>query len=267
MAVPWPFGRWWMDELKRGWDDLFSLSSAAAGSIGLPVRGTLPGDPFGAVVGVVRARVIGKNRTFRVNGRDVALILDDISVEGTDLARSMGQYGEVRIAARDIEWDGGRLERMEIRARNVHLRPAVSPTLVAAPVRWEALVAVSSASSWWASAASRFDLAFSAGVPHIGLAGRRPWVRLELEAAAAGRSIRLQPRALRLGKWRMPLRLPAHHVGLRSLPRDVVLTAVETDSVGIVVRGYLSEWRRSVSLVDVERFVAALLVDTARIDI
>ena len=267
MAVPWPFGRWWVDELRRGWDDLFSLSSAAVGSIGLPVRGTLPGDPFGAIVGVLRARVVGKNRTFRVNGRDLTLILDDISVEGNDLARSMGQYGEVRITARDIEWDGGRLERMEIQARNVHLRPAVLPTLVAAPVRWEVFVAAASASSWWANAASRFDLGFSTGVPHIGLAGRRSWVRLELEVAAAGRSIRVRPRALRLGNWRLPLLLPVRHVWLHSLPSDIVLTEIESDSAGVMLRGQLSEWRRSLSLADVERFVAALLAETARIDI
>ena len=235
--------------------------------MGMPFPQTLPGDPFGAIVEAIRARLTGKNRTFRVKGRDLTLVLDDISVDGTDLARSMGQYGEVSIAARDIEWEGGRLERMEIRARNVHLQPGASPALVAAPVLWEVNIRASFASSWLATVEPRFDLAIGAGSAHIGLAGRAPWARVEVEASGEGRSILLRPRALRLGSRRLPLRLPAYHVSLAALPSDVVLTSVEPNSASVVVRGFLSEWRRSLSQGDVERFVAVLGAGQGRIDI
>jgi hypothetical protein len=268
MATPWPFDyHRWLDEWKRGLTELLSLPSAVGASIGLPFPQTLPGDPFGLIVDVVRARLIGQNRTFRVNGRDLTLVLDNISVDGTDLARSVGQYGEVRIGARDVEWDGGRVERMEIQARNVHLWPAASPTLVAAPVRWEVLIPASSASSWLATVAPRFEVAFDTNGPHIGLAGRAPWARVEVGAGADGRSVRLQPRALRLGGRRVPMRLPAYHVSLPMLPRDVMLTSVEPDPAGVVVRGFLSEWRRPLSIGDVAGFVTALLAGKGRIDI
>ncbi len=235
--------------------------------MGMPAAQTLPGDPFGAILDAVRARLIDKTRMFRVKGRDLTMVLDDISVVGTDLARSMGQYGEVRIAARDIEWEGGRLERMEIQARNVHLRPGASPTLVAAPVLWEVNIPASFASSWLARVRPRFDLAIDASSPHIGLAGRAPWARVEVEAAGEGRSVLLRPRALRLGSRRLTLRLPAYHVSLGSLPSDVVLTSVEPHSAGVVMRGTVSEWRRSLSQGDVERFVAVLRAGQGRIDL
>ena len=266
MAAATPFDRWWPDEWKRTWTELLSLSPAGA-LMGMPFAQTLPGDPFGAIVDAVRARLIGKNRTFRVKGRDLTMVLDDISVDGTDLARSMGQYGEVRIAAHDIEWEGGQLEQMEIRARNVHLWPGTAPTLVAAPVLWEVNIRASFASSWLATVEPRFDLAIDASSPHIGLAGRAPWARVEVEAASEGRSILLRPRRLRLGSRRLPLRLPAYHVSLASLPSDVVLTSVEPLPAGIVMRGFVGEWRRSLSQGDVERFVAVLRAGQGRIDI
>jgi hypothetical protein len=269
MAASTPFDHWWPDEWKRAWTELVSLSGAAGTLMGMPFPLTLPGDPFGAIVDAVRARLIGKNRTFLVKGHDLTMVLDDISVEGTDLARSMGQYGEVRIAGRDIEWESGRLDQVEIRARNVHLWPGASPTLVAAPVLWEVDIPASFASSWLATVEPRFDLAIGVSSPHIGLAGRAaPWARLEVEAAGEGRSILLRPRALRVGSRRLPLRLPAYHVSLAaSLPSDVVLTSVEPHSAGVVMRGFVSEWRRSLSQGDVERFVAALRTGQGRIDI
>ena len=268
MAASTPFDRSWPDEWKRTWTELLSLSRAAGALMGMPFPVTLPGDPFGAIVDAVRARLIGKNRTFRVKGRDLTMVLDELSVDGTDLARSMGQYGEVRIAGRDIEWEGGRLDQMEIRARNVHLRPGASPTLVAAPVLWEVNIPASFASSWLATVEPRIDLAIGASSPHIGLAGRAPWARMEVEAAGEGRSILLRPRALRVGGRRMPLRLPAYHVSLAaSLPSDVALTSVEPHSAGVVIRGFVSEWRRSLSQGDIERFVAMLRTGQGRIDI
>ena len=235
--------------------------------MGMPFPQTLPGDPFGVIVGAVRAQLIGKIRTFRVKGRDLTMVLDDISVGGTDLARSIGQYGGVRIAARDIEWEGGGLERVVFQARNVHLSPGASPALVAAPVLWEANIPASFVSSWLATVEPRFDLAIDASGPHIGLAGRAPWARMEVETAGQGRSILLPPRALRLGSRRLTLRLPAYHVSLASLPSDVVLTSVEPHSAGVVMRGIVSEWRRSLSPGDAERFVAVLRAGQGRIDI
>ncbi len=267
MSASTPSDRWWPDEWKRTWTELLSLSKSAGALIGMPIPQTLPGDPFGAIVDAVRARLIGKNRTFRVNGHDLTMILDDISVDGTDVARSMGQYGEVRIAARDIEWAGGRLERAEIQARNVHLWPGAAPALIAAPVRWEVRIPASFASSWLAAAEPRFDLAIDATGPHIGLAGRAPWARVEIDAAGEGRSILLRPRALRIGSRRLRLRLPGRHVSLSSLPSDVVLTSVEPYSGGVVMRGFVSEWRRSLSQDDVQRFAAVLRAGQGRIDI
>ena len=129
MAVAewWPSGRSWPGDWRRSWSDLLSASSTVAASLGWPASDVLPGDPFGVVVDAARGWLVGQPRTLRISGRDLTLTLTDIAVEGSDMARAMGQYGQVRICARAVQWDGHQFGRLEILARNVHLRPAANP--------------------------------------------------------------------------------------------------------------------------------------------
>jgi hypothetical protein len=266
MAEWWRFDRSRADEWKRTWTEIVSMSSAAAASIGLPQPGTLPGDPFALLVDAARAWLTGKKRTFRFSGHDLTLTLSDISVEGADLARVMGQYGQVRIFARDVQWHVYQMERIEVRASNVYVRPGLRLALVAAPVHCEAFVSASFASSWLATVSPRLELALVAGVPQVGVAGM-PWVRLEVETDAEGQSIRLRPRALYLLDRRLSLWSPAFHLTLPELPDGFMLTSVEPAPGGFLVRGLFSEWQRSLSRDDVERLLAGMRAGQDRLDI
>jgi len=253
MAEWWPF-----DELKKNLTEVLSLSSAAVASLGLPQPGLLAGDPFTVIVDTARNWLIGKKRTFAFAGHDLTLVLEDLSVEGSDLARAVGQYGQVRILARDVEWGDYQLERLEVQARNVYLRPGTKPVLVAAPVHTEAFVSAAAASRWLAAVSPRLELATHAGIPQIGIVGA-PWARLEVEAGAEGKSIRVVPRALHLLDRRLSLPgVPAYHVPLPELPFDVMLTSVEPAPGGFVMRGLLPEWRRSLSRSDLERLLTTM---------
>jgi LmeA-like phospholipid-binding len=246
------------DEWRRNLSEGLSLSSAAAASLGLPQPGLLVGDPFGAIVDTARNWLIGRKRTFTFAGLDLTLVLEDLSVEGSDLAKAVGQYGTVRMLARDVEWDDYQLERLEIQARNVHLRPSSKPVLVAAPIRFEAFLSAAAASRWLAAYSPRLELATHAGVPQVGMIGA-PWVRLEVQAGAEGKSIRVVPRALHLLDRRVSvLRIPAFHVPLPELPFDVMLTSVEPAPGGFIMRGLLPEWQRSLSRADLERLLATM---------
>jgi hypothetical protein len=252
MAERWPFDEW-----KRNLTEVLSFTSAAAASLGLPQPPLLVGDPFTVIADTARSWLIGKKRTFSFAGQDLTLVLEDLSVEGSDLAKAVGQYGQVRLLARDVEWDDYRFERVEIRARNVHLRPGTKPVLVAAPIRCEAFLSAQAATRWLASVSPRLELAIQEGVPQVSLAGA-PWLRLEVEPGAGGQSIRVVPRALHLLDRRLGLRVPAFHVPLPELPLDVMLTSVEPAPGGFVMRGVLPEWQRSLSRSDLERMAATI---------
>jgi hypothetical protein len=248
MAERWPFDEW-----KRNLTDVLSLTSTAAASLGLPV-----GDPFSMILDTARRWLIGKKRTFSFAGAELTLILEDLAVEGSDLARAVGQYGQVRLLARDVEWGSYRLERLEVQARNVHLRPGTRPVLVAAPIRCEAFLSAQAATRWLASVSPRLELAMQEGVPQVGLAGA-PWLRLEVEPGAGGQSIRVVPRALHLLDRRLSLRVPAFHVPLPELPfDDVMLTSMEPAPGGFVLRGVLPEWQRPLSRADLERLLTVM---------
>jgi hypothetical protein len=253
MAERWPFDEW-----KKNLTDVLSLTSAAAASLGLPQPGLLVGDPFTMIVDTARNWLIGKKRTFTVAGRDLTMTLEDLSVEGSDLARAMGQYGQVHMLARDVAFGDYRLDRVEIQARNVHLRPGTKPVLVAAPIRGEAFLSAATASRWLAATSPRLELAMHAGVPQVSVVGA-PWLRLEVEAGAEGRSVRVVPRAVHLLDRRLSLiGIPAFHLPLPELPIDVMLTSVEPAPGGFVLRGLLPEWQRPLSRSDLERLLTAM---------
>jgi hypothetical protein len=254
MAERRPFDEW-----KRNLSGVLSLSSAAAAALGLPQPGLLIGDPFAAIVDGARNWLIGKKRTFTFAGHDLTLVLEDLSVEGSDLARAVGQYGQLRILARDVEWGDYRLERLEIQARNMHLRPGTKPVLTAAPVRAEAFLSAQAATRWLASVSPRLELAMHEGVPQVGLAGA-PWLRLEIEPGAGGQSIRVAPRAVHVLDRRLSLPgIPAFHVPLPALPvEEVMLTAFEPAPGGFVLRGVLPEWQRPLGRSDLERLLATM---------
>lgn len=252
-----PFYRSWAEEWRRNWGEVVSASSAAAASLGLPQPGTIPGDPLVMMVGAARSWLIGKRRAFRFGGHDLTLVLADISVDGPDLARAVGQYGQVSICARDVGWGGCQFERMEIRARNVHVRPGTRPALVAAPVLCEALVPAPAAARWLAARSPRLSLTLAAGIPQIAVAGA-PWARLEVDAGAHGRSIRIQPRAVYVGNRRWPVRFPAFDLSLPVLPGGLMLTSVVPAPGGFVLRGVISEWQRPLAPDDLERLLTAM---------
>jgi hypothetical protein len=262
----WPFDRSWANEWKRNWSEVLNMTTAASASMGLPLPKTLPGDPFAAIVEAARAWLIGKKRTFPFAGHDLTLVVEDIAIQGVDLARVVGQYGQVRITARDAQWNGFELERVEVQARNVHLRPAARPTLVAAPVLIEAFVSASAACRRLAATSSLLELVLTDGMPQVGLAGA-PWVRLEVQPGAEGRSLVVRPRALHLGEWRLPLPSLAFYLVVPNLPGDLLLTSIEAAPGGFLVRGTIGEWRRSLSRDDIERLLAGMRAGPDRLDL
>jgi hypothetical protein len=230
-----PFDQW-----ARNWLGFVSSATAAAGNTAARM---LPVDPFAPLIDVVRKRLIGRRRSFRVEDREVSFVLAGLKFDTGELLRAVGQYGEVALTLEDLEWEQGRVERLEVRACNVHVRPAVSPELVTAPVQWEAHVSAEQVTSWCARLAPALTVTIGEDGVRVGLAARLPGTRLHLEPFADGRSIRLVPRALQVGQRRLGLRLPGYSVPLRELSPDVLVTEVELDGHRAIIRGLRTEWR------------------------
>jgi len=124
--------RW--DDPLRALDVLGSLWS----STGLPsvtsVSAQAVAVPYRTLFTTLQQLLVGKRITIRMGDHDVTLTVTELDSELEPRALAVGQLGEVRVAARDIEWGQQRLQRAVAVLRNVHIRPGVPPLVVAAPV-------------------------------------------------------------------------------------------------------------------------------------
>ena len=82
----------------------------------------------------LRRLVIGRTLAVRLDEGDITLTVTDFDSRLDIRGLSVGQLSDVRLGARDIRWDGNKLDRATAVLHNVHLRPSAPPVLVAAPV-------------------------------------------------------------------------------------------------------------------------------------
>jgi hypothetical protein len=130
----------------------------------------------------------------------------------------------------------------------------------------EGFMPAEAASRWLATVSPLLELVLRDGVPQVGVVGA-PWVRLEVETGAEGRSVHVRPRALHLGDLRLSLWSPTFSVPVPELPGGAMLTSVRPVAGGFVMRGMLSEWQRSLSREGVERLLAGMRAGNDRLDL
>lgn len=157
-----------------------------------------------------------------------------------------GNFGDLRIAARDVRFNDSRFDRAEIVLRDVQLRPAVTPVLSAAAVEATVHVHAEGLHELFRWAAPR--LAGEVGADAV---ARLRWARhpglghLEVDARLDGSTLCLQPRAvtMRRARWALPHRTPAYRVQLPELPRGLQVTGIEFAPDLVAVTATLPHWQ------------------------
>ena len=116
-----------LDVLGSLWSStgLPSVTAGAAQAVAVPYR---------TLFTTLQQLLVGKRVTVRMGDHDVVLTVTELDSELESRGLAVGQLGEVRVAACDIEWGQQRLQRAVAVLRNVHIRPGVPPVVVAAPV-------------------------------------------------------------------------------------------------------------------------------------
>lgn len=199
----------------------------------------------------MRRLVVGRRLTVRLDAGDVGLTITGFDSHLDMRALSAGQLGEVRIAARDVHWQGSRLDRVSAVLHNVHLRPTAPPVVVAAPVDLTLDVPAGALDDLLRWTAPR--LAGEVGEDGV---ARLRWARrpgaghVELDARLDGSTLWLQPRAvtMRRARWTLPGRTPAYRVALPELPHGLRLTGVELAPGVVRLTATLPRWRLDVPL-------------------
>jgi hypothetical protein len=215
------------------------------------------------VAATMRDTLRSTRRTFVIAGQTVTMELDDLAVS-TGIGLAFGQFDDVTIDVQDIDWEGRRVSTMRLVGHNVHLRPGLTPTLVASPVTFDACVAADDLGTWVPEIVGRrlHVEVGDDGVARVHLRDRQHLGAIEIDVRVEGPFLVLDPTTLVAGRRRFgglrrvpPFRLPI------VTPRNVEVTGVTLGAGTVNVQGHLLEWSTPLVVNEVQRFVRSLRPD------
>jgi hypothetical protein len=237
----------------------------------MPMAGFAPGPElllFGPAQAIqmtaaaVKLALVGRRRRFVIGGREITTEIVDLAV-ATGPGLAIGQFDDVRLDLSDLDWDGRMVSTLRVTGRNVHLRPGLAPTIVAAPILLEATVDHVALESWSTPWARRFRLEIGDdAVARIHVRGREHLGALEVDVRIENGSLVIDPTAIVAGRRRFGgiRRLPAFRVPLL-LPKGIRLTELSLLARAISVSALVPEWSESLVITDVQQFARRLRAD------
>ncbi len=211
----------------------------------------------------VRRLVVGRRLAVRLDDGDLTLTVTEFDSRLDVRGLSVGQLNDVRLAARDIRWDGNVFDRATAVLHNVHMRPSAPPVLVAAPVELTLEIPAPVLDDLFRWAAPRLSGQVGPdGIARLRLASRPMMGHIEVDARLDGSTLWLKPRRLvvRRSRWSLPARTPAYPVRLPELPHGLQLTAINFAPDLMCLSGTLPEWRMDVPRKRLEDIINQLSV-------
>ncbi len=222
-----------------------------------------PAQVLQLVAAAVRENLRGTRRTFVLAGQTVTMELDDLQLS-TGMGLAFGQFDDVTIDLKDIDWSGRRVSTMRLVGHNVHLRAGLTPTVVASPVTFDACVADVDLGTWVPEIIGRrlhVEIGDDA-VARVHLRDREQLGAVEIDVRVEGRFLVLDPTTLVAGRRRFTglRRLPPYRLPIVT-PGNVHVTGVALGPGELRVSGHLTEWSTPLVVTDVQRFVRSLRPD------
>ena len=197
------------------------------------------------LLGVVRARLVGRRLTFGSGADALTLTLEDVTASADPLLLAVGQLGEVTLTATQVQWRDFEFDSARATAHNTHTRPGARPLLIAAPVDIVVTVTDAQLSRLVAERSPRVELQITEDARVMARLRRHPtWGWLEVEPSVEGRRVLFRP--LRVGTSRKASRilptLPQVHFAL-PLGDGLQITRLEVGSGALDVHVRMSECR------------------------
>ncbi|MGA9673783.1 MAG: hypothetical protein WBR28_00515 [Mycobacterium sp.] len=246
-----------LDVLGSLWSStgLPSVTAGAAQAVAVPYR---------TLFTTLQQLLVGKRVTIRMGDHDVTLTVTELDSELEPGGLTVGQLGEIRVAASEIEWADQYLQHAEAVLRNVHIRPGVPPLVIAAPVELSTELPAKVFDDMLRQAAPRLHAQLNADSTAQLRWARRPGLgSLEVDVDVVGTTLWVRPRALLTGltkgrRWKLPGRTPAHPVPLPDPPHGLLVTDVALGADSLQISALLPEWRMDLPLRHLEDVISQL---------
>ena len=207
-----------------------------------------------------RRLVVGRRVVVRLADGDLALKITKFESRLDLRGLTVGQLSDVLLVATDLHWNGHRFEWATAMLHNVHLRPAVPPVLLAAPIQLTLEVPAPVLDELFQWAAPRLSGEVGAdGIARLRLARPPHGAHLEVETRLDGSTLWIKPLAIvRRRRLALPRRIPAYPVRLPELSRGLRLTAVDLAPGVVRLTGALPQWRMELPRARLEDVIGQL---------
>lgn len=253
----------WLAEAARHWNPAAMVSPSMIDAM-RPVA-----DLFGfkpAVIGkelldAAASRLVGRRLTIVAGDQEISLVVRSLQVERAPIGLTIGQLGDLHIEAEDVLVpDGVRIAHLRLDVRNLHVQPtSKGATVVAAPIRWRAVLDQDVVTDEVARRASKYEVELGdAGTARVYRAGHRSWGHVDVVPRVDGSTLVLDPTSV--GFWRWNLKTMAKLLRVRRFELPEELAFVHITKVGIedrcvVVEGVYEEWRTTITARQVEELL------------
>jgi hypothetical protein len=209
---------------------------------------TTPAEALQALLNTAIRRLTGRRVTVPRTG-GLALRVEALEMNPDPLGVALGQFDDVQLVARDVEWRGWASDRVVVTFRNVHLRPLPTVAVVTAPVDVEialppALVAARLAAVR-PGAVFEIEQGRDSADALLRWHARPNWGELVIAPEVTAAALHLRPVGARLGPlrcslpgWILPLR-----IALPVLPRGLRLREINVGAGEVVLHLAADEWR------------------------
>jgi hypothetical protein len=207
--------------------------------------------------------------TFRIGAAALTMTVVDLDVGTTPMGLMIGQYKDVQVVAERVSWGAKRLRRLTVRCRNVHIRPGLTSTLVAAPIEIEAVLGHEDLADWTNERLRHLSLRIGTdSIARVAIARHHQMGYVEVTPSLDGSAIRMVPTGLFvLGRRWALRRLPAPRLAPKGLPANLSLRAVEVGPEELSIHATVDEWREPLSLARLGKLAGRLRAAKGSVDV
>ena len=203
------------------------------------------------ILSTARARLVGRDLTLQSGSAALHLVLNDLKFAASPLGLALGQFGTITAHASNVRWDGGRLNALTVKFKNVHLRPGAQPALIIAPIKFSATIRQDVLDELIADAADKVSVELCDGGTALARKpGRESWGNANVTPRIEGNNVRLVATGLTVGSRSFNTQrggVPSALIKIPPLPAGMRMTDIALGDSCVSIEAVITEWREPIN--------------------